>query len=50
MPDTAELLAHLVGRRLPVGLQDCTLMGYKVFGVEVEKNTVAEIGPGIPTR
>lgn len=32
------------GKLLHVDLQDCTLMGYKVFGVIVNKETVGEIG------
>lgn len=32
------------GKLLHVDLEDCTLMGYKVFGVAVEKQTVGDIG------
>jgi hypothetical protein len=32
------------GKLLHVDLEDCTLMGYKVFGVIVEQDTVGEIG------
>ena len=32
------------GKLLHVDLQDCTLMGYKVFGVTVEKDTAGDIG------
>ena len=32
------------GKLLHVDLEDCTLMGYKVFGVKVKKETVNEIG------
>ena len=32
------------GKHLHVELQDCTLMGYKVFGVRVNKDTVGELG------
>jgi hypothetical protein len=31
------------GKLLHVDLEDCTLMGYKVFGVKVKKETVGEI-------
>ena len=31
------------GKLLRVDLEDCTLMGYKVFGVKVKKDTVSEI-------
>ncbi|MBC7288363.1 MAG: family 43 glycosylhydrolase, partial [Armatimonadetes bacterium] len=31
------------GKLLRVDFEDCTLMGYKVFGVKVEKDTVGEI-------
>jgi hypothetical protein len=32
------------GKLLHAELEDCTLMGYKVFGVKVEKETVGDIG------
>jgi hypothetical protein len=32
------------GKLLHVDLEDCTLMGYKVFGVKVKKDTANEIG------
>ena len=32
------------GKLLHVDLENCTLMGYKVFGVAVEKQTVGDIG------
>lgn len=32
------------GNLLQVDLEDCTLMGYKVFGVKVDKQTVGDIG------
>lgn len=31
------------GKQLFIELEDCTLMGYKVFGVKVAKNTVGDI-------
>ena len=32
------------GKLLHVDMEDCTLMGYKVFGVKVKKETAGEIG------
>lgn len=32
------------GKLLHVDFEDCTLMGYKVFGVKVEKETVEDLG------
>ncbi len=42
-PSDGVIVSMEEGRYLHVELQDCTLMGYKVFGVKVKKDTAADI-------
>lgn len=43
-PSDGIIVSMEEGKYLHVELQDCALMGYRVFGVKVKKDTVNEIG------
>ncbi len=42
-PSDGIILSMQNGKYLSLDLEDCTLMGYKVFGVKVDKDSVGEI-------
>jgi hypothetical protein len=43
-PSDGIIVSMQEGKLLHVDLEDCTLMGYKVFGVKVEPETVGDLG------